>query len=295
MMIAMLFLCACGKTDDLNTKNDTENEILKEQNIEESSELSSEVMQEDASTEGKDLDVQGTESVENEVIETPTVVYTYKEFNKTMYAKSSVNVRDLPSTGGNKLGALSKAQEVSVTGQCNETNWYRITYNGHVAYVSNNYLVETKPEDEKQGSTWFDEDGFHYTITSSRTFYGDWAGKMVTWYTGYVVAPNTGFRIIIDDEPVGVAITEKSKAVANVGYYTPVKISQDYGDNIERAEFCMLIENPEDEAKWLQWLEEYIQAMNWLPGSRGVRWTDIEDSNGNKAYSISMMGEELQY
>lgn len=293
MMVAMLFLCACGKNDELNMKNDTENESLKEQNIEESSELSSEATQEEDSTEVKDLVVQ--ESVANEVIETPAIVYTYKEFSKTMYAKSAVNVRDLPSTDGNKLGALTKAQEVSVTGQCNETSWYRITYNGVVAYVSNNYLVETKPEEEKQDSTWFDEDGFHYTITSSRTFYADWAGKMVTWYTGYAVAPNTGFSIIIDDEPVTIAVNEKSKAVANAGYYEPVKISIDYGDNIERAEFCMLIENPEDEVKWFQWLEEYIQAMNWLPGSRGIDWAEIEDNNGNKVYTISMRGEELQY
>lgn len=295
MIVAILFLSACGKNDELNMKNDTENESLKEQNIEESSELSSEATQEDASTEIKDLDVQESESVENEVIETPTVVYTYKEFNKTMYAKSSVNVRDLPSTDGNKLGALTKAQEVSVTGQCNETSWYRITYNGGVAYVSNNYLVETKTEEEKQDLTWYDEDGFYYNMTSSRTFYADWAGKMVTWYTGYVVAPNTGFRIIVDDEYLFVAVTEKGKAVANAGYYTPVKVPIDDGGNVEKAEFCMLIENPEEVDKWTQWLQEYIREMDWIPSNTPREWAEIEDSNGNKAYTISVWGEETQY
>lgn len=74
--------------------------------------------------------------------------YTYSDLDKTMYAKSSVNVRDLPGAEGNKLGGFSKAQEVHVTGQCNESKWYRIEFKGGTAYVSNNYLVDEKPAEE---------------------------------------------------------------------------------------------------------------------------------------------------
>lgn len=74
--------------------------------------------------------------------------YTFTDLNKTMYASSDVNVRDLPSTDGSKVGGLSKGQAVTVTGQCNETKWYRITLNDSVAYVSNNYLTDTKPQEE---------------------------------------------------------------------------------------------------------------------------------------------------
>lgn len=74
--------------------------------------------------------------------------YTFTELNKTMYASSDVNVRDLPSTDGSKVGGLSKGQAVTVTGQCNETKWYRISLNGSVVYVSNNYLTDTKPQEE---------------------------------------------------------------------------------------------------------------------------------------------------
>ena len=74
--------------------------------------------------------------------------YTYKELNKTMYATSSVNVRDLPTSDGEKLGKLSKDAAVTVTGQCNETKWYRIDYNGKVGYVSATYLTDTKPEEK---------------------------------------------------------------------------------------------------------------------------------------------------
>ena len=49
---------------------------------------------------------------------------------------------------GNKLGGLSHAQEVKVIGQCNETSWYRIEFDGSTAYVSNSYLQDTKPEQQ---------------------------------------------------------------------------------------------------------------------------------------------------
>ena len=76
-------------------------------------------------------------------------VYTYTDISKTMYAKSSVNVRDLPSTDGKKIGSLAYNQEVKVTGQCNETGWYRIEYKGAIGYVSSMYLsVEVIVKDE---------------------------------------------------------------------------------------------------------------------------------------------------
>ncbi len=71
--------------------------------------------------------------------------YTYTDLDKTMYAKQTVNVRDLPTTDGNKLGGLSSAQEVKVLGQCNETSWYKIEFEGDVGFVSNDYLADEKP------------------------------------------------------------------------------------------------------------------------------------------------------
>lgn len=73
-----------------------------------------------------------------------TVEYTYADMSKTMYARNSVNVRSLPSTSGAKLGSLKKNGEVAVTGQCNETGWYRIVYGDGEAFVSNKYLSDEK-------------------------------------------------------------------------------------------------------------------------------------------------------
>lgn len=99
----------------------------------------------------------GTENVVNESIngtevesepeielEKSASSYTCTDYNKIMYIKSSVNVYDLPSSEGNKIGQLSKSQEVTVTGQCNETSWYRIDYNARVAYVDNKHIEDIK-------------------------------------------------------------------------------------------------------------------------------------------------------
>lgn len=78
----------------------------------------------------------------------PTAVstgYTYSELNQTMYAKSAVNVRDLPSTDGKKIGSLKASQEITVTGKCDKTGWYRFDLNGTTGYVSDKYIVSEKP------------------------------------------------------------------------------------------------------------------------------------------------------
>lgn len=80
----------------------------------------------------------------------PEATYTYKDMANIMYAKQAVNVRTLPSTDGERIGSLSADQEVKVIGQCIETGWYRILYNGVVAYVSNNYLIDDVPEVETE-------------------------------------------------------------------------------------------------------------------------------------------------
>lgn len=71
--------------------------------------------------------------------------YTYSELSQTMYAKSAVNVRDLPSTDGKKIGSLKASQEIAVTGKCDQTGWYRFDWNGTTGYVSDKYIVSEKP------------------------------------------------------------------------------------------------------------------------------------------------------
>ncbi len=78
--------------------------------------------------------------------ETADSPYTINEaVTGTMYARAAVNVRNQPSTDGEKVGQLTQGQEVTVIGQCEETGWYQIELNGEKAFVSNSYIVAEKP------------------------------------------------------------------------------------------------------------------------------------------------------
>ena len=90
------------------------------------------------------------ESVEPTAVSTG---YTYSEVSQTMYAKSTVNVRDLPSTDGKKIGSLKASQEITVTGKCDQTGWYRFDLNGTTGYVSDKYIVSEKPAVNTVAST----------------------------------------------------------------------------------------------------------------------------------------------
>ena len=113
------------------------------------------------SNEDATYDADGTETATCSVCgETDTrtaegsmLTYTFEDMEATKFAKSTVNVRSLPTTDGEKLGGLSTNDEVKVTGKCNETGWYRIEYSDSVAYVSDNYLVDNKVEVQASTST----------------------------------------------------------------------------------------------------------------------------------------------
>lgn len=61
---------------------------------------------------------------------------------KEMQVWCDVNVRDYPSKSGKIVGNLECGVLVTVTGRCKETDWYQINYNGTVAYVCDDYIVE---------------------------------------------------------------------------------------------------------------------------------------------------------
>lgn len=135
-------LASCGVTQKIDTVElDQDSPAVTETgDTEEEPELPV-ILDTEESTESEEgsENEEGTESEEGtEAFD--DIEYTFTDLNATMYATQQVNVRDLPNSSGNQLGKLSKNDAVTVTGQCNETSWYRIEYNGGVGYVSNNYL-----------------------------------------------------------------------------------------------------------------------------------------------------------
>lgn len=132
--VMMISLVGCGKASEPKTIETTEV-------VEEVTEEATEAVEETTETEEA---TEVSESTEAPAAEEPASPYSYTELSQTMYAQSTVNVRDLPEQTGAKLGSLSTNQEVTVTGQCNETGWYKISYNGGEGFVSNSYLGSEK-------------------------------------------------------------------------------------------------------------------------------------------------------
>lgn len=191
--LAAVLLSGCGN-DNSDTIKETVSDISTETEASEgveSSESSEESSKPESTEEAQQAEpVETAEAESTEVIEdvfveesqTEDVIaeeqeapaYTYTDLSKTMFAQESVNIRDLPSTDGNKLGALALNEEVTVTGQCNETLWYRIDYNGGTAYVSNKYIVAEKVEETQQD----------IPTTQQTVSKGNWADgyELHTWY-----------------------------------------------------------------------------------------------------------------
>lgn len=129
--VMMISLVGCGKASEPMPIEATE--VVEE----------SETVEE--TTETEVAEVTETEApAEEPVAEEQSSPYSYTELSQTMYAQSTVNVRDLPEQSCAKLGSLSTNQEVTVTGQCNETGWYKISYNGGEGFVSDSYLGTEK-------------------------------------------------------------------------------------------------------------------------------------------------------
>ena len=66
--------------------------------------------------------------------------FTFARMNTTMTTTANLNVRSLPNIEGGKIGMFPEGAQVNVSGRCEETGWYRVTYQGEIGYVSNEYL-----------------------------------------------------------------------------------------------------------------------------------------------------------
>lgn len=196
--------------------------------------------------------------------EKPEVVYTYTGMDKTMYVKSSVNVRDLPSTDGKKLGSLSAGDEVRINGKCNETGWYRFDFRGKTAYASSSYFTDenpaTKPsEDDK-------EDTNPSTTPSEKE-----PEENAEFVSGTFVI--NGFKLTFDyTTREGY---ELKRDLANAGYYNPIWVSRS-------NRYYMLVPKedaatPRGKFECGKWLDNYVKNLGGDPGNGGGFNFDDED------------------
>lgn len=149
--VMMISLVGCGKVSEPKTIETTK-VVEESETVEEATET---VEKTTETEEVSEVTEEPTEdpAAEEPVAEEPASPYSYTDLSQTLYAQSTVNVRDLPEQSGGKVGSLSTNQEVTVTGQCNETGWYRISYNGSEGFVSNSYLSTEKVAVKSQSSS----------------------------------------------------------------------------------------------------------------------------------------------
>ena len=94
-------LVGCGKT----VESTTETEVVTE--VEKVTEEPTDLVEETENPVAVEKIEEPTEVVEETEESTETVVeeYTYTDLSQTMYARSTVNVRDLPEQSGGKVGS----------------------------------------------------------------------------------------------------------------------------------------------------------------------------------------------
>lgn len=151
MVLAILFVSACGRKPANNTLSpeitgyeESTEEISTEDLTDEEPTTKEQV------TEAETTEEETTEEVTTEepTTEEPTFApVDIKEVTETVWATTSVNVREFWDKDAKKVGGLKKGQLVTRTGIC-DNGWNRIQYKGKEAYVNGSYLTDVEPETE---------------------------------------------------------------------------------------------------------------------------------------------------
>ena len=98
-----------------------------------------------------------TEAPETPEVETPVEAeptYSFTSVNETVYATSTVNIREGFSADTDKVGSLGKGQSIKRVGigTGDAEGWSEVEFNGQTAYISSDYLSLTKPAAQSSGS-----------------------------------------------------------------------------------------------------------------------------------------------
>ncbi len=99
-------------------------------------------------TTAPDSEAETTAVVETEA----SAVYRITDYEATMYAINSVNVRLLPDADSDRIGHLDKGDSVTVTGIVSN-GWYRIKFKNGEYFVNGRYLSDIYEEDEEVTTT----------------------------------------------------------------------------------------------------------------------------------------------
>ena len=99
-----------------------------------------------------DTETEVVEPAEAPVEAEPT--YSFTSVNETVYATTTVNIREGFSADTDKVGSLGRGQSVKRVGigTGDAEGWSEVEFNGQTAYISSDYLSLTKPAAQSSGS-----------------------------------------------------------------------------------------------------------------------------------------------
>ncbi|RHP34933.1 SGNH/GDSL hydrolase family protein [Lachnotalea sp. AF33-28] len=148
LLTAALLLSGCSfraNQEQTSEPTETQKELqtseantTQEQTAEPATEETTEETTEEATTE------EPTEETTEKETFAPVDIKTVEE---TVWATTSVNVREFWSAKADKVGGLAKGQKVTRTGIC-DNGWSQVSYKGKEAYVNSKYLTTEEPVPE---------------------------------------------------------------------------------------------------------------------------------------------------
>lgn len=147
--VMVLGLVACSPTDpkptDTSTPEVTEPAYTSEPEQTAPAEPDDQEPQEPAET------TADTGPVEPTTTEIPDL---FTSVNETVYATSTVNIREGFSADTDKVGSLGKGQSIKRVGigTGDAEGWSEVEFNGQTAYISSDYLSLTKPAAQSSGN-----------------------------------------------------------------------------------------------------------------------------------------------
>lgn len=115
--------------------------------------------------------------------------FSVTDISQIKYTICYLNIRKAPKPDGEQIGIYPAYQEINVSGVTND-GWYRVDYNGEVAYVYGEYLSDEKPMNVfKVSSTAYYNPNGNKTADGSNTIANltlagksEWLGKACYLY-----------------------------------------------------------------------------------------------------------------
>lgn len=161
VLLLTLVACSAESNDEVVSGDSTTEAIVTEAPVSEEEEVTTVSEESEIAEDTGSVDDSEEESEEDEE-ESTTVTFEVTEMESvTMYATDPLNVRLGPDALYEAIGQLLVGDAVTVTGETSN-GWYRIDYDGTVAYVSGDYLREEEVITEDEYTTVESDDEYYF-------------------------------------------------------------------------------------------------------------------------------------